>query len=452
MSTVSSKIFSVSELTAAIKSHLEPKFFQISLKGEITNFTKQASGHLYFSLKDEQSQISSVLFKGAAAQLTRVPKAGDKVIVRGSLSVYAPRGSYQLIISELQYEGLGDLLLKLHELKEKFHKKGYFETQRKKPLPAFPKTIGVVTSPTGAVIHDILTVLSRRCKGFSLILNPVKVQGPGAEKEIAAAIEDFNRFGLVDVMIVGRGGGSLEDLWAFNEECVVEAIYHSKIPIISSVGHETDICLSDFVADVRAPTPSAAAEMVMKERNQQVDFLDKAFKAVTFHAKQHLQHHRFKLNSMTRQKVIASPDHLLAPFFQKIDDKIEQIPTKILSQLQMNSLRIEAVKKRLSSLAPIRKLEYFREKNKFFETRLDDLAKAKVELLKTKILKIKDLLDAIHPQHILKKGYCIPFAENKASVIISAQDTKVHETVILQFHDGQITTTVTKDIHGSSIV
>jgi exodeoxyribonuclease VII large subunit len=260
------KALSVTELTSQIKQQLETGFSSIYVKGEISNIKLQASGHYYFTLKDAGSQISCVLFKGHTKALSRAPKEGDQVVVQGDISVYAPRGNYQLLVKTIEYVGIGTLLMQLHMLKEKLQAEGLFDKSRKKLLPRFPKIIGVITSPTGAVIQDILTVLERRSSGMHLILNPVKVQGEGSAEEIARAIDDCNRYAICDVLIVGRGGGSLEDLWAFNEEIVVRAIARSQIPIISAVGHETDVSLSDFVADVRAPTPSAAAEICTAEK------------------------------------------------------------------------------------------------------------------------------------------------------------------------------------------
>src|SRR3569832_283182 len=256
-------ILSVSQLTLSIKKHLEGRFQTVKVQGEITNFKEQASGHLYFTLKDAETQNTAEKNRGRATRQTRQPKNGDQVIVQGEISVYAPRGNYQLIIRQLHKAGVGELLLKLHALKAKLEGLGWFDNSRKRPLPTSPNTIGVVTSPTGAVIQDILNILSRRHAGFHLILNPVKVQGEGAAKEIAQAISHFNEYKLADVLIACRGGGSLEDLWPFNEEVVASAIYRSRIPVISAVGHETDFSISDFVADLRAPTPSAAAEIVM---------------------------------------------------------------------------------------------------------------------------------------------------------------------------------------------
>lgn len=403
---------------------------------------------MYFNLKDENSQISCVLFKNLASSLSKLPKAGDKVIVRASISVYVPRGSYQLIISELQYEGLGDLLLRLHELKEKFQKQGYFDPASKKPLPKYPKTIGVITSPTGAVIHDILTVLERRFKGFHLILNPVKVQGSGAEKEIAQAIDEFNNYNLVDVIIVGRGGGSLEDLWAFNEPCVVEAIYRSRIPIVCSVGHETDYCLADFAADVRAPTPSAAAEMVMKEKSSQIDFLEKSKKQLKFHSEHLLNHLKSKLQALKRQKMLSSAEYLLKEPFQKLDDITLRLDTQIQDHIKIKKIHVEALKQTIKSQDPQAKLELYKNQKKDYEKRIDLAFCLRLKQLRQKLSYTKELLESVNPQSILKKGYCIPFAENSSSVIISSKQISPGATIHLQFHDGQVTTIATKDSHG----
>lgn len=445
MTTASTKIYSVSEVTDQIKQHLESRFFQVCIKGEITNFKKQSSGHLYFNLKDDFAQISCVLFKNAALKLAREPKAGDKVMLKGALTVYAPRGGYQIIATELSFEGLGDLLLMLHELKNKYQSLGYFDMGRKKPLPKYPKTIGVVTSPTGAVIQDILNVLKRRFKGFHLILNPVKVQGEGAETEIAKAIDEFNTHNLVDVMIIGRGGGSLEDLWAFNHEKVIEAIYRSKIPVISAVGHETDFSLSDFVADVRAPTPSSAAEIVIKEKSEQLEFLQKAKQTAFYCLTQSIKQHKLKLKAITSQKIFFHEDALMAPFFQKQDDIEQKLNDSILKILERRMMKLDAYHKTLSSLRPEKQIKNYREKLSFYLKRLDD-GIFKQLLLKSRGMKsIADLTLSLSPTTILKKGYCIPFAENSASVIISAKQPKLEQGLALRFHDGSIQVKVTKE-------
>ena len=313
------KILTVSELTAAIKTVLEPNFRGISVKGEISNFKQQTSGHLYFSLKDAGAQVSAVLFRGSAANLSRMPKEGDQVVANGEISLYVPRGQYQMIIRELQFLGIGELLMKFHQLKEQLKARGWFDPANKKPLPKFPKRIGVVTSPTGAVIKDILNVLKRRFPNFHLILNPVRVQGDKAPQEIAQAIAEFNRFNLVDVLIVARGGGSIEDLWAFNEEIVAKAIFESKIPVISAVGHETDFTISDWVADVRAPTPSAAAEIVIAEQAQWLKSLSASQQTFRQFIRQKFGSAKQRLTDLKTHPVFSFPLSILAQPIQQLD-------------------------------------------------------------------------------------------------------------------------------------
>ena len=258
------KIYSVSELSQQIRNLLEKEFPDVWVVGEVSNFRAASSGHLYFTLKDESAQIRAVCFRNQARYLKFRPQDGISVIARGHLSVYETRGEYQLYIEYLEPAGLGALQLAFEQLKQKLAAEGLFDPGRKKPLPLLPRTVGVVTSPTGAVIRDILRVLRRRFRNMNVMLGPVKVQGEGAAEEIVEGIKTLNRQTGVDVIIVARGGGSLEDLWAFNEEIVARAIAASKIPIISAVGHETDFTIADFVADLRAPTPSAAAALVVR--------------------------------------------------------------------------------------------------------------------------------------------------------------------------------------------
>ncbi len=409
-------IFSVSELTLAIKKILEGKFHFVKVQGEITNFKEQTSGHLYFTLKDAESQISCVLFRGNAVHLTRLPKNGDQVIVQGEVSVYAPRGNYQLIIRELQYAGMGELLLKLHALKAKLESLGWFDKARKKPLPASPKTIGVVTSPTGAVIQDILNILSRRHAGFHLILNPVKVQGEGAAQEIALAIDQFNKYHLADVLIVGRGGGSLEDLWPFNEEIVAQAIVRSHIPVISAVGHETDFSISDFVADLRAPTPSAAAELVMAAADHHFSQLlafQKRFDELMTYS---LSSHRQKISLLQKHPLLSSPYALLENAAQRLDHYSEELDRTMGQILQTNQLKLQGLERGLTALNP----------------------RVRIHHLKEKLKSLSDHLRSIDPKNLLKKGYSILFRENFNSVIVSSKDVTVHEKIRIQLHDGTI--------------
>jgi exodeoxyribonuclease VII large subunit len=258
--------YSVSEITRIVKDILESQIPIVWVRGDVSNFTLHSSGHMYFSLKDEASQLRCVMFRSANSKLSFSVESGMSVEARGEITVYERNGQYQLNVLELSPAGYGALQLALEEMKRRLAKEGLFDPARKRPLPQFPRRIGVVTSPTGAAIRDIVRILRKRQPSVEIVLRPVRVQGEGAAGEIAEAIEAMNEFGDVDVLIVGRGGGSLEDLWAFNEEIVARAIFGSRIPVVSAVGHEIDFTISDLVADVRAPTPTAAALMAVRDR------------------------------------------------------------------------------------------------------------------------------------------------------------------------------------------
>src|SRR5579863_1832938 len=262
------RVWKVSELTDRIRDLLESAFFDIWVEGEVSNFRAAQSGHLYFTLKDAHAQIRCICFRDQARGLKFRPEDGLHVTVRGSISVYDVRGEYQIYVTNIEPVGLGALQLAFEQLKKRLQEEGLFDESRKKPLPVLPRCIGIVTSPTGAAIRDILRVLTRRFPNAHVRIYPVKVQGDGAAKEIAAAVNYFTRAKFADVLIVARGGGSLEDLWAFNEEVVARAIFASEIPVITGVGHEADFTIADFVADLRAPTPSAAAELVVRSRQE----------------------------------------------------------------------------------------------------------------------------------------------------------------------------------------
>lgn len=269
------KIYSVSELTRGIRTLLEGTFPEVWVSGEISNFRSHTSGHFYFSLKDDQAHLSAVMFRGANAKLPFKLEDGLEVIAHGRITVYEVRGQYQIVVDHIEPKGIGALQLAFEQLKKKLQTEGLFDPAHKRPLPFLPKKIGIVTSETGAAIRDILNILQRRFPSVDVLLVPVLVQGEGAAREIAEGIRILNEREDIDVMIVGRGGGSIEDLWAFNEEIVARAIYNSKIPVISAVGHEIDFTIADFVADVRAPTPSAAAELVVPNRMDLVVQIEK---------------------------------------------------------------------------------------------------------------------------------------------------------------------------------
>jgi exodeoxyribonuclease VII large subunit len=456
------EIFSVSDLTEAIKGQLEAHFPVVAVQGEISNLKEQTSGHLYFTLKDEGAQLSAVLFRGHAKELSRLPKNGDRVILRGQINVYAPRGYYQIVVRKLEYTGIGELLLKLHALKQEIAARGWFQAVHKKPIPKFPKRIGVVTSPTGSVIQDIIQILTRRNTHIHLLLNPVKVQGEGAALEIARAIQEFNRYGLADVLIVGRGGGSLEDLWAFNEECVASAIFHSKIPIISAVGHETDHCIADYVADLRAPTPSSAAEIATTETSQHGQFLRSAHTRLSSQLNLLLKQHKKHLLSMHRHPFLNTSDPLLSTYFQKIDTSQEELSLAMKRHLRENRLKLEGIKKQNELLKPTAQIRSGKEKlfqikqaialsfqhqrqnrkNSLnpvpLRKKIDHFLLEEIRQRREKLSRLLHHLKGIDPKNLLKKGYCILFNEKKDSVILSAHAIQSKERVHLLLHDGEM--------------
>ncbi|MBI3901223.1 MAG: exodeoxyribonuclease VII large subunit, partial [Chlamydiia bacterium] len=404
------KIFTVSELTFAIKELLEPNFRSLSVKGEISNCKVQSSGHLYFTLKDSNSQISAALFRGNRTGLTRLPKEGDQVIAIGELSLYPPRGQYQMIVRELQFAGVGELLLQFQRLKNLLQEKGWFDPQWKKPLPKLPKKIGVVTSPTGAVIQDMIHVLKRRFAGFHLVLRPVKVQGDGAAEEIAQGIEEFNAWGGVDVLIIGRGGGSIEDLWAFNEERVAKAIFDSKIPIISAVGHETDFTIADWVADVRAPTPSAAAEIVIAEKIGLLKTLASSEHHLRGKIIAQVRQEKNRLAAIYRHPLLSTPYTLLAQPIQQLD----------------------GFRTAFERLKPLNRIAEWKKQLIPLSDRILNTLLSQIDQKKERLRRLQEHLTSIHPQNLLHKGYAILFFEKSSSIILSVKDLLVGQTITAQ--------------------
>jgi len=336
-------IYKVSELTSHIKTILEDSFPDIWVEGEVSNFKSPASGHFYFTLKDSRSELKSVFFKRNNEKMKFQIKDGMLVICFGRISVYEKQGAYQLYTSTMSPKGIGELQLAFEQLKEKLFKEGLFDESRKRAIPVVPKKIGIVTSSTGAAIRDILHCLKRRFCNVEIIINPVKVQGEGAKEEIAGAIEDFNRLGNVDVMIVGRGGGSLEDLWAFNEELVARAIYNSRIPVVSAVGHEIDWTISDFVADIRAATPSVAAELVVAKKTELIEGLDNIEKRLKAFPLNIVREHEQRLDDIEEGLVLRFRHYieLKEGSFRLLSEKIEILsPLGILARGYSISFRL----------------------------------------------------------------------------------------------------------------
>ncbi len=327
------KIYSVSELSQRIKNLLEKEFPDVWVTGEISNFRAASSGHLYFTLKDATAQIRAVCFRNQARYLKFRPQDGISVIVRGHLSIYEARGEYQLYVEYLEPAGLGALQLAFEQLKQKLAAEGLFEPARKKPLPVLPRAVGIVTSPTGAVIRDMLRILRRRFRNMNVVLYPVKVQGERAAEEIVEGIQYFNRHPFVDVVIVARGGGSLEDLWAFNEEIVARAIAGSEIPVISAVGHETDFTIADFVADLRAPTPSAAAELVVRRKEDFATDLRHRAQRMLQVLRLKLSEARERLTELRTHRVFQTLLIRLAERAQRIDESLTALERSIRERL-----------------------------------------------------------------------------------------------------------------------
>ena len=345
------KVFSVSEISTVIKDMLEGVLAGVSVEGEISNLKTAASGHIYFDLKDGNALISAAFFKGniRGAKL----KEGDQVLVKGDLSCYIKSGRYQIIVRSVTVQTQGNLFLEFEKLKQKLSAEGLFDESKKLPLPRFPARIGVITSPTGAAVRDILSVLKRRGRNLEVIIAPVLVQGEGSKEQISEAIEDLNRLAPpVDVILLGRGGGSIEDLWSFNEELVVRAVADSKIPIISCVGHETDFTLTDFAASLRAPTPSAAAELVIENAQSTITHLAQLNKMLLQAIGLKYERLDARLKAATQNKIFKNPQIIFEPFEQRLDDLNEAIQKNMALHIKQAEGAVKTINHRLAALSP----------------------------------------------------------------------------------------------------
>jgi len=391
------EVLTVSELTHRIRRSLEDEFDHVCVVGELSNVRRPASGHIYLTLKDAGAQIAGVIWRSTAARLRFELEDGTEVIVTGRLTVYEPRGTYQVIVSSIKPKGMGALQLAFLQLRDKLEKEGLFRPEAKKPLPDLPACVGVVTSATGAALRDILTVIGRRFPPAHIVLRPVRVQGEGAAEEIAQAIADFNEWGRADVLIVGRGGGSLEDLWAFNEEVVARAIYASKIPVISAVGHEIDVTIADLVADRRALTPSEAAEIVLP---------------------------RF--------------DDLIAD----LKGLRERVAAALRGQLDLARAKLERLRASYAFRAPLQMI-------RLHEQRLDELAGAaglairrRLESCRERLATAAGRLGALSPLKVLGRGYSITRALETAQVVKDASDIRPGQSVETILHRGRLVSRV----------
>ncbi len=432
------RVLTVSALNNYIKSIFDNNIYLQSflIEGEVSNFKWHSSGHLYFSLKDNSSQINCVMFASSARTLNFTPKNGNKVILRGRLSSYTATGTYQIYVSKMKLAGIGDLFLKFEQLKKELNSLGYFNEDRKKKIPRFVHTIGVVTSPTGAVIRDIIKTINKRYNKVKLILYPTKVQGEGAEKLIAASLNKANEDGLVDVIILARGGGSMEDLWPFNERIVADAIYHSKVPIISAVGHETDFTIADYVADLRSPTPTAAGTYVVPDKESLFEQTNNIYKL---------------LNKIYQNRIDELNMQVLT-----LDKSLNNLkPTNIIKREKNNLIKVYRelkllYNKQITYKKTILKEEEFKIKNNSPEKKimlirrnLDNLLtnlKHNYEIIKNskreKYALLSTKLDSLSPLKVMSKGYSL--AKVKGKYLRSVKEVKVADVIETTLADGII--------------
>ncbi|MFH0828538.1 MAG: exodeoxyribonuclease VII large subunit [Candidatus Omnitrophota bacterium] len=415
-------VFTVTEITQGIKVLLEGAFSEVWVEGEVSNCRPSGAGHVYFSLKDQNAILSSVMFSRQAKDVKFKLEDGLKVICSGSIDVYAPRGQYQLIIERIEPKGIGGLQLALEQLKAKLEKEGIFAPEHKKPIPYLPAKIGVVTSLTGAAIKDILKVLDRRFKDTHIIINPVKVQGDGAKEEISQAIADFNLLNQnlgadekIEVLIVGRGGGSIEDLWAFNEEIVVRAIYNSRIPVISAVGHERDVTISDLAADLRAATPSVAAELVIPRQED----LRQRLEELTASIKQDFQ-------------------SALTHFYDEIEGLNHRLKMSLEHIWELNFNRLNANKKKLSLLNPAVKLVQYQDKLLDLARQIYVRINHFLNLKETEFSGIIGNLSSLNPLNILARGYSVTFSFPEGRIVKDAGAVKKGDKIKTKLHKGEI--------------
>jgi exodeoxyribonuclease VII large subunit len=436
----SRSILTVSRLTAEIKTLLERNFDPVWVEGEISNLRLPGSGHLYFTLKDEKAQIRGVMFRLQNRLLKFEPKDGLQVIGYGRVTVYEPRGDYQIIFDYLEPKGLGALQLAFEQLKEKLATEGLFDPARKRPIPHLPQKIGIVTSSTGAAIRDILKIIDRRFANVQVLLYPVRVQGQGAAQEIARAIEDLNRLTDVEVMIVGRGGGSLEDLWAFNEEVVARAIFSSRIPVISAVGHEVDFTIADFVADLRASTPSAAAELVVRSKVEITQNLRNLERALwqSFRAILDLKAERF----FSLAERLSDPRRRLSDQRIRLDDLSSRLAFSLKQGLSREQARFRLQQGKLLLLNPARRLEEYSQKFAQVMRRLTLSLQRELRISRQRVEGIMGRLFTLSPLSVLERGYSITRALPSGEIVRRALDLKPENRVKVKVHQGEFTARV----------
>jgi exodeoxyribonuclease VII large subunit len=432
------KGLSVSQLTARIQDALEVEFADVWVEGEISNLSVPASGHWYFSLKDDKAQIRAVLWKSASRLVKFRPRDGMKVLVRGSLRLYPPKGEYQISVELVEPLGKGSLQQAFEDLKHTLEKEGLFDPSRKRPLPMLPRRIGIVTSPTGAVIQDILRILSARYANLEIVVFPARVQGEGAAGEIVQGLRAMNKVPGLDVVILARGGGSLEDLWAFNEESVARAIAASRAPTISAVGHETDFTIADFVADLRAPTPSAAAERVVKAKSdlaERVSALERRLHAG--HAAL-LARVRTRVQGLTSHRVFTAERGRLRHYAQRVDDLAHRAERAVHQRVDRRRDLLRRTRERLEALRWDRQIARQRADLAKDVARLTERMSALVTQKRGRFTGLAGKLESLSPLAVLSRGYALVWDERHGGLLRRAQDVAAGDTLRVRVHEGEL--------------
>jgi exodeoxyribonuclease VII large subunit len=437
------RVLTVSELTARIRDLLAKNFTDIWVVGEISNCREAQSGHIYFTLKDDRAQVRCVFFKQQQRGIKFRPEDGLQMTVRGSISVYETRGEYQIYVENLEPVGLGALQLAFEQLKKRLEAEGLFAAGRKKPLPLLPTRIGLITSPRGAAVRDVVRILRRRFPNVHLTVYPVRVQGEGAAGEIVKALKFFNQKKLVDVLILARGGGSIEDLWAFNEEPVARAIAASVIPVISGVGHETDFTIADFVADVRASTPSAAAELVVQTRREFDKHIADLRETLASQIRYRLLELSRRVHELSARRGFRRPLDLLRQQRQRADEMTSRLALGLRAQLEKSRKRFTAAHLRIMSFDFRVKIAAFRLR---LEKRIADLSVRAERLLRTKrerLDRFRLQLEERSPLRVLERGYAIA-TDAAGNVLRDAAQVALGDSVAIQLHRGRLSTEVKK--------
>ena len=434
-------VYSVSELNETVRSVLEQNLGLVWVAGEISNLARPASGHIYFSLKDKGAQVRCAMFRNRASRTTLRPENGQSVLAQGRVTLYPARGEFQIIIETLEATGDGLLRAKFEQLKARLNDEGLFSQALKSPLPAWPKHIGVVTSPSGAALHDVLTVLKRRCPAIPVIVYPTRVQGDGAAGEIAAAIATANRRAECDVLIIGRGGGSLEDLWSFNEEHVARAIHASTIPTVSAVGHEVDFTIADLVADLRAATPSAAAELVSPDIVSALGQLaasEKRLRMTMHHRLSGLQH-----TAAAMQARLISPERRVEAGYQRVDELSQRLSLATQTQVNLKRSALQTLTARIEARTPGAMMHLASVQIDHLLSRLQKSILAQISERTQKLTHFDSVLRALGPVATLERGYAI-VTDSAGKVIRNSSDVVIDDVVHTQVAEGRLSSRVTE--------